>query len=754
MIGRWIRTAQAGMPADLRADALRDRVAVGSARVRYAMVVMIPRRAGAARAWMLTDVAADAAARDRVARGDADLRDSVAQRIVELERDMLDGPQDRPPSLLPASLECTLSTRTAGSDDPLAYVLRALEANAALMPARATPADALNDPKRTEEVAKARSAVEAYRGLVSDLAAALERRRGARISPSAQDQDFLATLLTLARVNLAEGMAAIGDANDKIQQAFNEAVGVGAQPALTNAYSRLADWHLRQKRWDDARRALASAAAAEPGEDTGATRNANRARLADAKAQALQSEGKYGDAEVELRAALGNVTDVIPPGWRGELRYTLAACLIAQSRDDDAVEQLAFAAKDYAEVGEFDTSELQAGVLARLGLLRLHLGDAKRGADDLDCSRKMVPPTKDWPNPDVRIVGRDLSDMIDKREDLAATLKAHITRQLRGARDPARRRDLINALRLLLDRSAALASEDSETVWRTGADGKTVVRNVVAQIRVTIPPSLVSGIKDANDVVIAALKGLRDGVRQEYGVLLPGVSVRDAAELEKTATFALEIDEVERARPQVVPGDFAETARRLGAMLPAYFGDLVGHQDVRALLAEERIAFETHSHMAPLTRLVRALVAQRVPVGDFARIHHLFQDALGRGDTTEAVAARIRLGRRERLWGNERQHALPLPPDWIKFLDPAKVVDGMLPVASAELAGLAKSVGDRLRDSGNSTTLVVEDHARRPLVRAALDSDPELAKVPVLALAELRPELLAMLPPDRAERVP
>lgn len=831
--------------------------------------------------------------------------DDVVHRIFDLERQMLRGPENEAPLLPSDAVEAALPR--CGKDHLFLGVLRLLVANAEK--ARAAASERGGDDgdaprgggERAVHVAESQrraarriELIGKYRTLLQDIGKALARRRAALSPGRAADQEFLRTLLALARTNLAGDMADAGQSAAEVEQAFQAALDVQARPARGYTLRQMAEWYIGQEKWEEARQASDAAVSVDPGKDSDTARFEFQPWLASRQASALHGQGKYHAADVTLRTALRDAAVRLPEkrDWQGLLRNRLADCLSAQGLDAEAAAELERGAADYEGAGDLRSAAAlhdkrarlletradalvqsrhdaqaraayadalrsverssallqppppgvaeqppaavrrqQSGLLARIGLLRLHLGEAAGGRAALAMSRQLVPGWEVF-NPDQRIVEAELHRTVDGRPDLEATLKAYLASEMRSAAgDQARRRDLIDAWRVLLARSAALATEDDGMVWQAEGGQRVFPSPFPIRLRapgnaVGIPMPVLGGpLATHPDSVTECLGWVRERVLAGFGVRLPHMQVqenddpsdervvllindvqRDSLDLAGAAGAVAGLEGALAARgihsiravPCNVPAHYvdAEGLRRaraeglatwtlmdcimawLEAALPAFLAELLDHQEVqrlqeygerpdgRKLVSVDRVpelvAFEAHDHMAPLTRLVRALVAERVPVNDFGAIHAAFLQGMRRSDTVEATTARIRLDRRERLWGNEdgRRALLLLPQPWTAFLRTAaaaSLTNGAVTVPSDALRTFQGRIAGLLRDGeGNGIAatgpaLVVGDGSCRPLVRAALEA--AFPNLPVLALEEVRPERVAALEPAKEATV-
>jgi flagellar biosynthesis component FlhA len=196
--------------------------------------------------------------------------------------------------------------------------------------------------------------------------------------------------------------------------------------------------------------------------------------------------------------------------------------------------------------------------------------------------------------------------------------------------------------------------------------------------------------------------------------------------------------------------------RHLEAVIRSHLAELVGHQEVRNLLdqhklytedsADEVIRTEHCESMDPLTRLVRALAAERVPVGDFPTVYGIFRSAMDAGRPHHEIVDQVRRAPtiRPRLWGNDGARALlPLDPRLAERV--AVAVDARGRVSDERAADeIVRAVGEALAGHRGAALIAPDAGTRRGLWRIVAPHHPD---VPILARAELSPGLGARLGP-------
>lgn len=344
-----------------------------------------------------------------------------------------------------------------------------------------------------------------------------------------------------------------------------------------------------------------------------------------------------------------------------------------------------------------------------------------------------------------------------------------------------------------------------ETAENESADKPALAARIseMSPLRIHVHSQSLEGLGSVEEMTrqwIQWVSAARERVQNGYGVVMPGVHLCDRDEEVPPGGYEILIHEVPRAsgrlRPDskwflgpretleetgiktrelkepppleggwVAPDDWprAEQAglallspldflvRHLEEVVTANLVELVAHQEVRHLLrtheivkAEELhriVSHETASHMDPLTKVVRCLVSERVPVTDFKEIHRVFEARLAVGASPWKIVEEIRSlpAVRDRLWGNDGRHQLfrigvsleaELDRATTRKASPALVLDRGR--KERLLAAVRTAVQGTPRPG-----LVVRYQRHRPLTRALVSSDcPDL---PVLSLRELGP---------------
>lgn len=248
------------------------------------------------------------------------------------------------------------------------------------------------------------------------------------------------------------------------------------------------------------------------------------------------------------------------------------------------------------------------------------------------------------------------------------------------------------------------------------------------------------------------IPAMRDRVRAETGVLIPGVNIRP---LEGAAgEYRVLVHEVPvhtgRLETEEQEGDpHGLLIRRLGTIvasdfLPAFVGVqetenaletwmLEGEDSRRTGLRAE--AIPDWRALVRLARVIRNLAAETIPVHDFERILRAFGDANREAADVQDVVERVRLALADLIPG--RSEAVPLPPELEETAARYVEWDGQrrLAVPPVEAVQLIQSAGAQLMSVPPGGAVVVRTPGLRPFV-ARLLAD-ELPGVRVLAAAEV-----------------
>lgn len=220
---------------------------------------------------------------------------------------------------------------------------------------------------------------------------------------------------------------------------------------------------------------------------------------------------------------------------------------------------------------------------------------------------------------------------------------------------------------------------------------------------------------------IQTITGLRAGLRERFGVELPGIRLREAAMLPGEAQADLDGVPAGRVPGPAVDAEAEAWPTIAGAPAP--------------LLALLRAALRNLDRFPPAqpAASLEEQTARSVMLADREPIDGAFAEAIGQaGDVLTGVAA-LRLRRAEQLWGASGRAA------WL-LLDPAVEAElarraqaGSVALDEAMLVALIRSLQEAAQ--AGRVALVVRDPLLRPLVRALLRDD--LPDVPVLAMAEV-----------------
>lgn len=266
-----------------------------------------------------------------------------------------------------------------------------------------------------------------------------------------------------------------------------------------------------------------------------------------------------------------------------------------------------------------------------------------------------------------------------------------------------------------------------------------------------------------HDEVLPSIRRLRERLRQRYGLALPSVRLRgDGAEPGSARAILDGVEELTLAIPpdchlvaasmsqggvpapliegepyRWAPGDASPRGRDIlpadfvliGLLEDAFLRRMATHLglDVAATILSDLPA----AMLKPAVRALRALIAERMPVG-LPEMSAMLRERLDAGDEPSAIVARLRAapGFRRHLWGNEKWRT-PITLD-------AKDVEVLSrrsdwPLDTDAQARLEADVSARVRDVAEPV-LVVSSPALRARLASALA--PRFSGFPVLAESE------------------
>jgi len=422
--------------------------------------------------------------------------------------------------------------------------------------------------------------------------------------------------------------------------------------------------------------------------------------------------------------------------------------------------------------------------LVLIGVLRLAVG-TQRATEALEAWRRMSLEIDSW-NPYYG-VPRSLV----RQPHLVGILRSHLDSELHKPKSEADARVLVDGLRGLW----------SEDLWEEKGEPHKVstMINVITPIAFELEEGLIDTFGE--DAILQSLdKLVRVNIEQHYGVRIPGIRVRalqfglpgsycilihetmrdsgelrmDAMALVGTASVALPnvhtspvqnslMQDWRWVEPADVPAAKAAGVELLAPLdflmyhlehtLIANLVEVVAHQEVQNLLERNElvkpgesnkiVTMEAGRHMDPLTRVIRALVADRVPLTGFRKIYERYSELLARGAAIEDIAEDLRQldAQRTALWGNDGAHAL-----WMLGGTFEAVFDRYTQrpavVGRRERDALLQAVRSAIADKPR-TALVVARQRYRAFARALIARD--FPHVPVLSRRELNSGYMSKL---------
>jgi flagellar biosynthesis component FlhA len=424
-------------------------------------------------------------------------------------------------------------------------------------------------------------------------------------------------------------------------------------------------------------------------------------------------------------------------------------------------------------------------LLFRSAVLRRSLGDAQ--ADEqfkewADVATLLVP----W-NP---FYSASAATSFLARAHTAGTLRGYLDSQLRQAASDSSSRALVDGLRSLWRDELW-----NETPTRPAPESL-VMLNVMTPIAVELEKETLAqlGGHDAvgerySSTVIAAIE-------RDFGVRIPRARIREIDA--PPGTYRILIHEVPREQGRlrmdavgviasIPPGiggeavqntllhdwrwiapDGMDAARRHGSVLltplemllkhveqtlVTHLVEFVGHQEVQNLLekhqlvkpgeSEKIVSLEAMRHMTPLTRVVRALVAERVPITSFGAIVARFNEDRAAGADPSDIVEDVRdiASIRPSLWGNDGGYALwSLGPNLEAELEQhlAAGPGSACIMTRDDRQRLVEVIRAQVQTCARSGVLVRRQR-HRPFLRALIS--PVLPHMPVLSRREARPSL-------------
>ncbi len=658
--------------------------------------------------------------------------------------------------------------------------------------------------------------------------------------------DYFTVVLALLYCNLGEVLEKLNKRPDEVDSAFQNAISLA--PKLDYIRSSLAFRYINDHKWEKAEQAYRDVYRSAPSDQTEKSLKENLCYMWNEQGTTLFSEGDHDEALHVLQKGISHTKEWFLQSWEGKLHYTLAVCLeslkqyqkaleafekgincydndqlftsasylserkgdllVSLYRDDEARQAYEEAQAYTEKVKDKDAEEKnesiekrntrQARLWSRLGVLQLRSGDFDEASKALDKSYRLVSK-QEWINPFQRIVVE--AEPLLSRDDLLTALKIFFHSELRRSSDLERKRNLIDALRRIFDKSFHLVTEDCATAWQR-PDSDYPFINVVTPLAIEINMDILTRVEGEKEIIDVLAPDMRKRIEHKYGVMIPGLRLRRNETDLPSGTYIFMIHEVPvvsgmiETEGGVVLGNGAEISeagfstdkpvaavmedgfwldadsyvkarakglnvwkpleymiRHLEVVVLGRLIDFVAHQEVQNHLEraelisvdryEELVKRESQVHMDPLTQIVRSLVAERVPINDFKLIHRIFIEGQREGSTAQEVVQHIRLepAVRDCLWGNDESYRFVLLDKSVtEIFETACSGNGGNAVAlkPGDVQDILTALREAL-DNQKQIAVVVPQHQTRTFVQGMLEL--EFPDVPVLSLAELKPGL-------------
>jgi tetratricopeptide (TPR) repeat protein len=641
---------------------------------------------------------------------------------------------------------------------------------------------------------------------------------------------YWSTVLAILYSNRAEALSKSGASAAQVAQTYERAIN--QEPDLLFIWQMYAEHHSTKGEWDRARYLLRKGARSDRRVDSKTLLLSRLAGLACEQADQYIKDGKYDAAATLLREELrqleaGDHAD----GWRGRFDYLLGVAtekqgdlaaalqhfeesrrcyerigdvasagylceakgdaLLRANQDDAATEAYreslaASAGVSKVPVDAEGAARARTRVGCKLALLLLHRQRFQESARELESA--FAGRTDVW-NHHSQLIAEVRPFLV--RAELLNALKIYLERRLRETREPlAKRTKILDAIRDVHEQA------DLHLMKPNASSESSEMLSVATPLAVEISLETLDAAGGQGQFLDKMLPEMRRRLEQRYGVRIPGLRLRDNADL-PPGHYTILIHELQRAAGAVVPtsrammgtaaelktlgitklgpplGDSVEgeaywipraqlegiaaasslkplevLVNHLERVIEANLIELVGHQEVQNQLenaelistARENQLLERQApaHMDPLTTVVRCLVAERVPIVDFKLVHQLFADGMSRALPLGTIVDNVRqhAAVKPQLWGNDQRHEyILLDEELTSRLE--QFADGrayVLPGKDLDMvtSAIARAIVGRARSA-----VVVPEASKRALVRRIVDMvDPG---IPVLALSELTP---------------
>jgi flagellar biosynthesis component FlhA len=425
----------------------------------------------------------------------------------------------------------------------------------------------------------------------------------------------------------------------------------------------------------------------------------------------------------------------------------------------------------------------------RAAVLCLALGDRRVGQQRFEEWRQLSSDIDRW-DPYGAVAG--LKSIV-AQPHLAAVLRGYLDSQLRQAMPEAKARELVDGARALWQ----------DELWdelpeEPGGKATTSVGmlNVMTPIALELESGVLERLGGTSNLEKAYERHVQKRLEEHYGVRIPRLRSR-SLEYGAPGDYRILIHEARREQGVLRMDSVAvvETAPALHSLagepvanglgqtwhwisaklaaagrsaglevlppldllmhhieqtLAANLVELVAHQEVQNLLdkhglikpgeSQKIVTLEAERHIGPLTKVLRALVAERVPLVDFRTIYMHYTERRAAGAPNADIVEDVRQmdGIRDALWGNDSAHTLwRLGASFEPILErhlaarPRSAVLMTRQERESLLAPILEQLGGRPR-----VALVVAKQRHRALARALVAK--VLPNLPVLSRRELR----------------
>lgn len=469
-------------------------------------------------------------------------------------------------------------------------------------------------------------------------------------------------------------------------------------------------------------------------------------------------------------------------------------------KDDEAALKLfesALELSDYGSRANTDSSQQDiARLKAKTGLVLLVLNQYEEASIMLDKSMAIWRDLG-WFAPLVKIIN-DCKSMLE-RDDLGIELKMYIQQQIVYEKDRKLVRNFVSALRRCNEASIKKYEEPGQKDLQGESVG---MLPVTTPLVLEVDERFLDAAGGPDEVLDKFIPAMRDRIKNIYGVKVPGIRVRandydlpygtyvlmmheiplrsniinlnqcmyvgDNASLEALGIkdyedFGVKFNQqavlVDREKTKISDKpeiEFIDTldipVRDFEDLIVANMIELVGHQEVQNMLEEANlinvdgdsiVSGETCMHMDPVTNVIRALLAERVPVNDFTHIYNLFKKLWDEGESEKNIVDVIRRDSHilPQLWGNNDSFEFYKLGAGLMELIEKGVKDSssnVLALAPEDAQEILTAIRTSILQV-SSSVLLVSKQSIRSVVRELVKI--EFPDLPVLAMIELKPGL-------------